>query len=151
MIFLDHSYTNDDKHSFLKKLEKYGFKLSENEVEHPVKQFCRFIAFTGNPLRSYQYLEFVNVKKNGEACSVPGVSFGYTKGLKNYFNKIKNKVAAKFEHKNYKWKEDSVSDLPGWNFVTFDKVKLKGIFPWFTIHQKRKNERKSHILMAFKK
>jgi hypothetical protein len=51
---------------------------------------------------------FVNVKKNGEACSVPGVSFGYTKGLKSYFNKIKNKVAAKFEHKNNNWKEDNV-------------------------------------------
>lgn len=136
MIFLDHSYTNDKNHKFLKKLEKHGFKLSENEVEHPGKQFCRFIAFTGNPLRTYQYLEFVKVKNGGYDCKMPGISFGHTKGLKNYYNKIKNKIAAGFEHKNYEWKEDSVSYLPGWNFVTFDKSIPKGIFSWFTEYEK---------------
>lgn len=145
MIFLDHSYTNDNNHKFLKKLEKHGFKLSESEVEHPGKQFCRFIAFSGNPLRSYQYLEFVNVKKGGQECKKPGVSFGSTKGLKKYYNKIKTKIKAEFEHKNYEWKIDNESILPGWNFVTFDKSMPEGIYPWFTEYEKsakRKKRRK---------
>lgn len=142
MLDFDHTYTNDDNYRFLKKLEKYGFKLMDSETEHPGKHFCRFIGFTENPLRRRQYIEFVKVKKNGIKITKPGVSFGCTKELKSYFEKIKDKLPAKYEHKNYNWKEDNKNYNPGWNFVTFKKVKLKGLVPWITEYEKPANAKR---------
>lgn len=146
MLFLDHTFTNDDNHRFLKKLEKSGFKLSTEEVEHPGKAFCRFIKLNGNTPRGLQYLEFIHIGKGGEKCSKPGISFGYRKGLKDYYNKLKKKFAVNYEHKNYAWKEDSTSVLPGWNFVTFKKLKFRGFFPWITEYEKRKLKAKNKVI-----
>lgn len=138
MLFLDHTFTKDEKHQFLKKLEKSGFRLAENEVVHPGKVFCRFIYFIGNTPRTYQYLEFVHIGKGGEECSKPGISFGYRKGLKSYYDKLKRKFNVRYSHKNYEWKKDSKRILPGWNFVTFKNLKIKGFFPWITEYEKSK-------------
>lgn len=143
MIFFDHTYTYDNHFQFLKKLEKCGFKLSKEEVEHPGKVFCRFIRLSGNTPRGLQYLEFVHIGKGGEKCAVPGVSFGYRKGLKNYYNKLKKKFEVTYAHKNFDWKKDNKSILPGWNFVNFKKLKFRGFFPWITeyeriVHNKKK-------------
>jgi len=92
MLFLDHTFTNDDNHCFLKKLEKCGFTLSTEEVEHPGKAFCRFIKLNGNTPRGLQYLEFIHIGRSGAKCTKPGISFGYRKGLKDYYNKLKKKL-----------------------------------------------------------
>lgn len=146
MIFFDHTYTNDQNHRFWKKLKKYGFNLLDQEVEHPGKAFCTFISFNGDTNRGYHYLEFVNVKKGGVKCSYPGLAFGYKKGLRVLLKKIKNKFDVKFEHKNYNWKEDNKSDLPGWNFLTFKKLKFRGITTWFNEFEKHSEDQKNKIV-----
>jgi len=84
MLYFDHTYTNDPRHRFLKRLEKLGFNLDEKGVEHPGRQFCRFIMFPkpSSP-RKCTYLEFVNVKPGGDAITKPGISLGYSKALKS--------------------------------------------------------------------
>jgi hypothetical protein len=131
MIFFDHTYTADQNFKFLKKLEKCGFKLLDQKVEHPGKAFCRFIALNGNTSRGYHYLEFVHIGVGGEKFNDIGLALGHRKGLKFFYNKIKNKFNVSFEHKNYKWKEDNDSYLPGWNYITFQKVTWRGIKTWF--------------------
>lgn len=135
-IGFDHSYTKDPGHKFFDLLGRCGFALSENKIEHPGKHFCRFILF--RPGRAGRaYLEFVHVGKGGWRLDRPGVSLRYEGPLKEYFSAIKRQkgVKAKYGHKNYKWKEDSKSKLPGWNFVTFQRPKFKNLFPWFTEYE----------------
>jgi len=134
-INFDHSYTEDAGHRFFKALGRSGFVLSENEVEHPGKQFCRFIMFKHGSGRVY--LEFVRVGKGGEPIDKPGVSLRYTGPLKRYFGAIKARkdIKAKYIHKNYAWKKDSKSALPGWNFLTFLSPKFKNIYLWFTEYE----------------
>ena len=114
----------------------------DQEVEHPGKAFCTFISFNGKTNRGYHYLEFVNVKKGGIKCAYPGLAFGYTKGLRILLKKIQNKFQVSFVHKNYNWKEDNKSILPGWNFLTFKKLKFRGITTWFNEFEKKLNEQK---------
>lgn len=136
MIFYDHCYTGDDAHRFLKKLGRLGFTLEPQTVEHPNQHFCRFLKFDNPKVpRKLQYLEFVwgklgDVKK-------PGFCFGHSGGLDRYHAKLKRdrKYPATIMHKNYEWKKDRVSRLPGWNFVNFPKLKMPGIFPWFTEYE----------------
>lgn len=138
MIFFDHTYTGDKGHRFLKRLEKLGFVLNPNTTEHPGKQFCRFIMFKNEALpRKYNYLEFVWGKSAG--TSKPGYCFGYSGGLERYFKKLERdgKYEAEFLHKNYAWKEDNVSRLPGWNFVSFRKLGMPSLYTWFTEYEPR--------------
>lgn len=141
-IGFDHSYTEDMGHKFLKALGKAGFVLAENQVEHPGKQFCRFIMFRHGPGRNY--LEFVHVGKGGERVDKPGVSLHYAGPLKKYFESIKKRkgLKAKYIHKNYEWKRDSKSALPGWNFVTFSRPAFKNIYPWFTEYELRPGKKR---------
>jgi len=140
-IFIDHMYTDDKNHKYLKKLEKAGFILDKKEVEHPGRAFCRFIK-----LENRQYLEFVNVKKGGNPHVSPGFSLGYKNNLKNYYKSISKKVDFRvgFFHKNYDWKNDDKSNLPGWNFVTFSKLGFRTFFPWMTEYEPRPNEKNSN-------
>jgi hypothetical protein len=138
MLHFDHTYTADPRHKFLKRLEKLGFVLDEKEVEHPGRQFCRFILFASakNP-RKYTYLEFVNAKPGGDPVTKPGISFGYSNGLERFYRSLqkRGRYRAKFVHKNYDWKKDDVTRLPGWNFVTFEGLGLRGLFPWLTEYE----------------
>ena len=142
-INFDHSYTEDMGHKFLKVLGKAGFVLAENEVEHPGKQFCRFIMFKHGAGRNY--LEFVHVGKGGERVDKPGVSLHYGGQLKEYFKSIKKQrgLKAQYIHKNYEWKKDSKSALPGWNFVTFSQPVFKNIYPWFTEYEPRPGKKRA--------
>lgn len=138
MIRFDHMYTNDPHHRFHKRLEKLGFKLSENRTEHPGRQFCRFIAFQPERKSDRCYLEFVNVKKGGEKIKCPGLSLGFTGKLERLHLRLTRKTTLKprFIHKNYDWKKDSKSRLPGWNFVTFKGLGIRGFFPWMTEYER---------------
>ena len=142
MINFDHCYTEDMGHKFLKTLERAGFTLSEHQVEHPGKHFCRFIMFNLGK-EGKGYLEFVNVGKGGQRIDKPGLSLNYSGLLKKYFNIVKRRkgVEAKYIHKNYQWKKDSKSRLPGWNFITFSKPQFKNLYTWFTEYEPR-SERK---------
>lgn len=142
-IGFDHSYTEDRGHKFLKALEKAGFVLEENQVEHPGKHFCRFIMFRHGAGRAY--LEFVHIGRGGARIDKPGVSLRYGGPLKEYFKAIKGRagVQAKYIHKNYDWKKDSKSILPGWNFMTFSKPAFKNIYPWFTEYEPRPGKKRA--------
>ena len=142
-INFDHSYTEDMGHKLLKTLEKAGFVLAENEVEHPGKHFCRFIMFKHGAGRNC--LEFVHIGKGGKRINKPGVSLRYEGPLKEYFESIKKQVGikAKYIHKNYDWKKDSKSALPGWNFVTFPRPAFRNVYPWFTEYEPRPGKKRT--------
>lgn len=144
MLYFDHSYTNDPGHRFLKQLEKLGFLLDEREVEHEGRQFCRFIMFpSARHQRGMTYLEFVNVKRGGKPIVKPGLSFGYRSKLERFHQRLvrEGKYRSKFEHRNYDWKMDSSSRLPGWNFLMFKGLGLRGLFPWITEYEPNPNRK----------
>jgi|GEM_PF-1701311 len=146
-IIYDHAYTLDKGHKFLRELEKLGFTLNEQTVEHPGKAFCRFIMFSDPKRNLRQYLEFVDVRgKNQERKrKSPGLSFRFLKSLESYYKKLKKKpsLRPKFNHKNYQWKENSKDRLPGWNFVDFNSIPTKSLYPWFTEYEPSPHRKKS--------
>lgn len=130
----------DQQHRFLKKLGKLGFAVSDHEVEHPGRKFCRFIFFKAQGgAREYACLEFIHTKPGGSLIRKPGLSFGFAGGLEDFHRKLKKKgrYKSKFFHKNYEWKKDSVSRLPGWNMLTFPGLGLSSLFPWMTEFEPR--------------
>ena len=134
-IRFDHIYTMDKGHKFMKKLEKAGFTLAKMVVEHPGKHICRFIYIKKLGLTGKQYMEFVHVGKGGIDYGNPGLSLASDLPLLNFDKKLKSQgIKTDFSHKNYEWKKDSVSKLPGWNFVSFPKHKSK-IFTWITEYE----------------
>ncbi len=144
-IYFDHTFNVDKGHQFFKQLGKMGFALEKQIVEHPGKAFCRFIKLNSASSRRVSYLEFVDVRDPKSTRRYPGLSFGYNKNLERLFHKVKSKLKCSFGHKNYEWKKDSKSRLPGWNFLTFKNTGIKGYFPWVTEyepHPKRKPVRK---------
>lgn len=142
MIFFDHVYTGDHGFRFLKKLEKFGFTLVPTTTEHPGRHFCRFIKFPApETTRKAQYLEFVW----GKARRVRhgGYCFGSSGKLERYQKKLERdgRYKSKLQHKNYDWKKDNKSRLPGWNFLTFQKLGLPGVNPWFTEYEPRPGQK----------
>lgn len=137
-INFDHSYSEDIGHRFYKSLGRAGFVLSEHQMEHPGKHFCRFIMFNRSGGR-LSYLEFVNVGRGGKRVTKPGISLRCSGALKKYFYGIKKQkgIKAGYTHKNYDWKKDNKSRLPGWNFLTFKRPQFKNLFPWFTEYEAR--------------
>jgi len=140
-LYFDHTFTTDQNHKFMKKLERYGFTLEPNTTEHPGAK-CRFIRFNDR-----KYLEFASVADLSKFESA-GMSFGYAGKLKT-FNQtlIKRRIVTKFEHRNYDWATNSKDYLPGWNFVTFEKVGFKTMYPWITEYELRPGmkERPLHV------
>jgi hypothetical protein len=140
-LYFDHTFTTDQNHKFLKKLEKHGFTLETKMTEHPDAK-CRFIKFN-----NFQYLEFASVLDTTKFESA-GMSFGYAGKLKN-FNQtlLKKGLHTKFTHRNYDWAINSKDYLPGWNFVSFQKLGFKTIYPWITEYELRPEmkERPKHI------
>lgn len=156
-IHFDHSYSADNNYCFFKKLGKSGFKLSQQMVEHPGKHFCRFITFNLAPSPGFRYLEFVHVKRGGDAVHYPGISFGSLSPLKPFHTKLKKVgIDSEFKHKNYDWKENNTDNLPGWNFITFKR--RSKIFTWLTEYEsadgkprpvfKNKHPNKVHKIVA---
>lgn len=137
-VNFDHSYTEDIGHKFFTALGRAGFRLSESRATHPGKHFCRFIVFDRGDGRA-AYLEFVDVGRGGKQVVKPGISLRYSGRLEKYYDRVKKVkgVKAKYIHRNYAWKKDSRSRLPGWNFLTFVKPIFKNLFPWFTEYEPR--------------
>lgn len=145
-INFDHSYTEDIKHRFIKLLSRAGFRLSEHKVTHPGKHFCRFIMFERVGGRM-AYLEFVDVGRGGKRINKPGISLRCAGSLKKYFAGVRKQkdVAVKYVHRNYEWKKDSKSKLPGWNFLTFSKPQFKNLYPWFTEYEPREGAKRLSV------
>jgi hypothetical protein len=132
----DHAFTADPKHRFHKRLESLGFKLGLPEVEHPDKHFCRFLAFRESFDELPVYLEFIDARDPKKPVQFPGVSFRSLGPLQKQIRPlIKRGLAPNFVHKNYEWKRDSSSRLPGWNFVTFKELGFQSLFPWITEYE----------------
>jgi hypothetical protein len=91
------------------------------------------------------YLEFVNVGNGGKKVNKPGVSLRYEGKLKDYFESTKRQrgLKAQYIHKNYDWKKDAKSALPGWNFVAFRRPVFKSIYPWFTEYEPRPGKKRT--------
>lgn len=141
----DHIYTMDINHKFMKKLEQAGFTLAKHTVEHPGKHFCRFIMIKKIGADGKQYLEFVHIGKGGVDWGKAGLSLASDSSLKKVDSKLKNKgLTTKFLHKNYDWKKDSVSQLPGWNFVTFPNHKSE-IYTWITEYERSPQRKPTKI------
>lgn len=134
-IFIDHCYNIDQNHKFLKKLEKIGFTLDKNMMEHPGKAYCRFIMFRGENPRKRFYLEFVSIGKGGSQISTPGLSLGYETKLSKFHKTINKEFPAKYWHKNFEWKINNEDHLPGWNFIEFKKPIIQNINTWFTEYE----------------
>lgn len=45
------------------------------------------------------------------------------------------KLNTEFVHKNYDWKKDDKSRLPGWNFVNFKDTRIRSFYPWITEYE----------------
>lgn len=137
-LYFDHSYTQDKNHRFLMRLERLGFTISSETMEHPGGAVCRFILFNAKNPRKRNYLEFVHTKPGHKAKTIAGFSFGYANGLEKFHKKIKKKIPSKYIHRNYNWKEDSRNRHPGWNFLTFKNPGIKSFYPWITEYERPK-------------
>lgn len=145
-IFIDHCYNVDQGHKFLKKLEKLGFILDKNMMEHPGKAYCRFIIFKGENPRNRYYLEFVSIGRGGTPFTTPGLSLGIEFNLKGFYKKINKTIPGEFIHKNYEWKKNNEDYLPGWNFLDFKKPIIKNIHTWFTEYEPSGKRKKPQIV-----
>lgn len=145
-INFDHSYTEDIGHKFFKALGRAGFSLSEHRMAHPGKHSCRFIMFEQAGGKK-AYLEFVDVGRGGKRVNRSGISLRCEGPLKKYFDSVKKQkgVTAKYIHRNYEWKKDAKSKLPGWNFLSFAKPQFKNIYPWFTEYEPRPGAKRRPI------
>lgn len=136
-IYFDHSYTVDQHHKFLKKLEGLGFRKEERHTEHPGGLICRFLMFSAESKTKRSYLEFVHTKPKGEKLKVPGLSFGWNGNLEKFHDEMvrTRKIKTEFVHKNYDWKKDDKTRLPGWNFVNFKNTGIRSFYPWITEYE----------------
>lgn len=130
----DHCYSSDKNHQFRTKLGKAGFHLNDNLVEHPGKLFCKFIILPTEDLKYRYYLEFVNNK--GRTKMGAGISLSTDDKLIRQMKKLSS-LKPTYIHKNYAWKTNSKDNLPGWNFITFNKHK-SNIFSWLTEYEPSK-------------
>ncbi|MCB0355451.1 MAG: hypothetical protein KDD40_00500 [Bdellovibrionales bacterium] len=120
-----------------------GFVHEKQIVEHPGKAFCRFIKFESESYKKVAYLEFIDQRVSQPKFSNPGLSLGFTGKLESLFKKLKNKLSCTFLHKNYDWKKDNISRLPGWNFLNFKNTGIKSYYPWLTEYEKHPKRKRS--------
>lgn len=131
----DHTYTRDDNHKFLEILAKRGFTKSKNATVHPGGLTCRFVRFRPGTNKKYNYLEFVSTSKGRRGYKMPGLSFRYERPLSELHHALENKIETKLSHRNYDWKENSRKRMPGWNFLDFKNIGLRGFLPWVTEYE----------------
>jgi hypothetical protein len=143
-ITFDHAYTADPNHKFLKSLERMGFAIRPGLVEHPGGSICRFIGFRPSPDSAWQYLEFIDRRGTKGQYRRPGLSLTAGGNLRQLFKKFNAQGALStcWEHRNYNWKTDPKSNLPGWNFITFKKLGFSTFYPWFTEYDRRPGQKK---------
>ncbi len=134
-LMLDHIYTRDDDHFFFRLLEKSGFQPEVDPVTHPGNLVCRFIKFKSKSFSHLFYLEFVSGCQS-EAELKTGMSFRCDQKLEGLYNNlVKRSIDAEYEHRNYKWQENSKDILPGWNFLAFRHDINKSIYTWITEYE----------------
>lgn len=90
-----------------------------------------------NSPRKQVYLEFINVKSGGVSITKPGLSLGISSGLEIFYHQLQkdHRYSATFRHKNYQWKANNRTRLPGWNFLNFRHLGFRGIYPWMTEYE----------------
>jgi hypothetical protein len=117
----------------------------KDEVEHPGKLFCRFIGFASSNPREVSYLEFISLGAGGDTLPQPGISLGQTADLESFYKKLLKTWGSplEFKHKNYDWKRDNESRLPGWNFLSFKNLGFRGFYPWMTEYERRTKKRRA--------
>lgn len=143
MISFDHCFVRRFSRKKYQALDRFGFNTNVDYcVEHEGRQFCRFIKIKNS------YLEFIDIpnyrffltvlRKNNELPCGTGISFRLDSSLRYRYKMLKEgfvKYGIKFIHKNYEWKKDSKSKLPGWNFLTFEREIIEGMNIWFTEYE----------------
>jgi hypothetical protein len=165
-FFFDHANNMALTLDAFRALGERGFTLADMMVEHPGRQECYFIHFSGrgrgqSDLLGRQYLEYVHVADKAatiqlarEECKdfdtqfpngmsdddfyTTGLSLSCSSRLADVFSEKKSlveKAGLEFSHKNYDWKNDSESLLPGWNFVTFPDASTGGMVFWITEYE----------------
>lgn len=140
----DHTFTPDQNHRFLRRLEKLGFTRNQKHAEHP-GALCRFIMFRRPGQKRGRYLEFVhNTQRGKPAYKWPGLSLKSPGGLEQLFRRLAKKKALRvgFQHRNYDWKKNEKDRLPGWNFVTFGATP-KSCEVWLTEYETAKGRKPS--------
>jgi hypothetical protein len=136
----DHSYCVDEKFKYWKRLEKLGFNLATYEVAHPDAK-CRFIYF-----KDMQYLEFLSSSYSKPLPNQSGLSFSYSGELQTLQLKYqKVGLFPELTHRNYNWQENNKDYLPGWNFLTFNKVNFRTILVWFTHYEKSSSRKAKYV------
>lgn len=136
MPSFDHAYTDDPGHAFWTRMKRLGFTPRESEVEHPGGQFCRFVAFPDPKGSRPVYLEFIDARDPKHPVNRPGLSFRFERDLEKASRGLSARgLEVEFLHKNYDWKQDSRSRLPGWNFVSFKRLGFRSLFPWITEYE----------------
>lgn len=152
MLF-DHCYQKLDTSEQYFALADRGFSLVSDMTEHSGRQLCRFLRFEPrNPaiVSRAQYLEFIELADfealratypKGTADVVlrePGFSLAARFRLEEVY---RSNLAAferfqpRYSHKNYAWKQDDRSELPGWNFLEFSKPIINGMNVWCTEYE----------------
>lgn len=149
----DHCFQKIKNGSEYLSLANRGFHLSDEIMEHPGKQICRFLMFRHrDPKRpnARQYLEFVEIAEfealrktyppetEESVMWEPGFSFVAPSSLKEFYEKNMNSLIQfepKLTHRNYQWQTDSTSYLPGWNFLNFENPIVPGIHIWCTEYE----------------
>lgn len=151
----DHSYITTEDSKIWENLGERGFTLNPKAVNHPGGFKCQFIIFKYSSERN-QYLEFCSIvdrkafdKENNDIHGYErerkvygtGLSLNADYGLETVYRSLKSEFEFKgieFIHKNYDWEKDSVSRLPGWNFINFNEQELiPGQFLWITEYEKK--------------
>ena len=143
---LDHVVNKGETDPEFFKLQDLGFTLFDRFVDHPGPVRCRFINLNSGINGVRRFIEFchitdkekfmANLAAEGKVypdAIAPSVAVQINGQLERYYNAIEPNFRdndIKFQHRNYNWKEDNVSRLPGWNHVWFDKPLSKN-FPIF--------------------
>ncbi|NRA67006.1 MAG: hypothetical protein HRU19_21130 [Pseudobacteriovorax sp.] len=141
----DHSWNRVfDDFRYVERLNQLGFAIAPKTVEHPGSQVCKFIVFPGGQVTfPSHFLEFcltTNEKDYLERHKrffrgpdaerrIKGSSLVLYSDLdlKRQQVDIQKRLPGfevKYSHKNYEWKRDSKSILPGWNHLFFGKKRL---------------------------
>lgn len=152
-IGFDHIYQSTSSEQVYLDLGGRGFQLDDRCVEHPGATFCRFLKLNSRdpvPMgMGYQYLEFAELRDISELRALrpeasedelwgPGLSLNADHGLEGLHEQLCLSVPElepATAHKNYAWKTDNKSRLPGWNFLYFKKPLLKDINLWCTEYE----------------
>lgn len=132
----DHTYVQSMSTDAWDHLRERGFRFSDKTVEHPGSMLCRFLHI-GRKESAWvppRYLEFCEVR-DLEALRDMLRARGELEQVFRAKASSFDDYGIVYGHKNYRWKEDSDSRLPGWNFVNFKRDLVTGLGIWVTEYE----------------